>query len=247
MAGPTYIKFYPLEWFVATRKLKPLEYYAYHRILLEMWMEGIPKLSEAEIIDTLSLTEEEWKSVRSAITKYFKLIGQNLIWYHDRVDGDLAESFDGIAKKSKAGQASALARRAKKRAEERKLNAGKKPSITDGYSGNSTPVETPVSTGEPTTRQENTELDNSKQDNTSSASREGVLLHANWLPSKHIIRRLSTELRIPAPFPLNHIEGFRDHWIEKGEKRPTDYWNGLFFEWVKRKWEIENGSEQDPA
>lgn len=232
MAGPPYIKFYPAHWDADTILLDDAEELAYFRICKEMWKSGRP-LREKIIPKAIRYTDEQWAEVRPAVVEYFCVTDG--VWHHDRVEADIEEVYDLVAKKSKAGKASVLARQAKKRAASKanqESNADKPPAATGDGTGVNSGVGSPVKTDDGTIREENKKQNNIKQDNsTSDDSAPRAALKHMWVPAKHTIFELRDEHGIPTPDVWPKVVPFRALWTDSDQKTDKQ-WQEAFKQWI---------------
>lgn len=239
MAGPPYIKFYPAHWDADTSLLDDAEELAYFRICKEMWKSGRP-LREKVIHKAIHYTPERWAEVRPAVEEYFRI--EDGVWHHDRVEADMEEVFDLVAKKSKAGKASVLARQAKKRLEAKQKKTTKNPSETDSYNDHSTGVQTDDGTGVGTIRQDNKIQDQTISEKTRPAAPPKLMkLPAMWLPNKETVFKLRDDYGINPELVWPLVPEFRIYWSDRGDMRTSDGWQIVFANWAKKNVGVTHG------
>ncbi|MDP2346736.1 MAG: DUF1376 domain-containing protein [Gammaproteobacteria bacterium] len=224
MAGPPYVKFYASEWDADTLDLSALEDGVYFRIMKYIWKTAkIP--TEERLPRITGLTAEEWAQVRDRVACFFRI--SDGCWHHDRAEADIAEVFEVIAKKSKGGKASALARKAKREVAKKRVRT---PDSTEVLTYVETDEQTSDVTGALTIREENIKEENRKSDNTTSLV--AAPLSARWIPNKTTLKLLASDHNINAPFALGLVAEFKLYWLDRKEPRTADEWQETFVRWA---------------
>jgi len=121
MAALPYIQLYVADYLADTMHLEAEEHGAYLMLIFNYWQTGKP-IPKARAQAISRVPNERWNSVEQKLNEFFNDTGTH--WQHNRIDEDLLRVEGKQSEASKAGKASAAARRSKKLAEaQRTLNA----------------------------------------------------------------------------------------------------------------------------
>lgn len=92
-----------------TQHLSRDEHGGYFLLLMAYWRAGCPLLDDDKRLAAIvKATPKEWKSLRPTLAEFFAI--GNGVWFHKRVETELAESKDRKAKAGSKAQAAANAR-----------------------------------------------------------------------------------------------------------------------------------------
>lgn len=111
MAALPYMQLYVAEYLADTMHLTAEEHGAYLLLIFNYWQTGkpIPKNRLARIV---RMTKRRWANVELSLSEFFTDDGE--CWTHDRVEDDLSAVKATQAQRTRAGQASAEARKREK-------------------------------------------------------------------------------------------------------------------------------------
>ena len=103
---PPYMPFYVGDYLADTTHLEALEHGAYLLLLMAMWRSGgkLPN-DDARLIKLARMRPEQWAKVRDTVLAFFQC--NDGVLSHKRLDREYAKYNDTVAKRSKAGKASA--------------------------------------------------------------------------------------------------------------------------------------------
>jgi uncharacterized protein YdaU (DUF1376 family) len=103
---------YIADYLKDTSHLRALESGAYMHLIMAYWVNGgLPK-NERQLATIAKMTDEEWYEHRETLQAFF-----SPDWTHKRIDKELAEADEKIAKKVEAGRAGGLAKASKRLAD----------------------------------------------------------------------------------------------------------------------------------
>jgi uncharacterized protein YdaU (DUF1376 family) len=100
---------YIADYLKDTSHLRALESGAYLHLIMAYWVSGGLPNNERQLATIAKMTDEEWFEHRDTLQAFF-----SPDWTHKRIDKELAEADEKIAKKSAAGKAGGLASASKR-------------------------------------------------------------------------------------------------------------------------------------
>lgn len=121
MAALPYIQLYVADYLADTMHLSTEEHGAYLLIIMNYWQTGKP-VPKKRLASVARLSSDRWISVEESLNEMFNDTGTH--WEHSRIEADLLMVKESQEQRSKAGRASAEARKCKKRTSEKRENKG---------------------------------------------------------------------------------------------------------------------------
>ncbi len=235
MAALPYMTWHPADYMADTLHLTTLEHGAYCLLLFNYWMTGKPLRSDRLHI-LAKLSTDEWTDVEPTLAEFFEI--KNGKWVHVRVEDDLKAAYVKVAKASKAGNASALARKA------RKNGASKKPKEKTPPPETPTDVSTDVETDDGTPAQPSAnpkiKLNKIKLNKISDAPTRAVAaMESDWEPSAETLRYLVFDNSVGDDFVDEYLPRFVTFWVDNGKQRSE--WDSVFMEQCLDQWQQKVG------
>lgn len=122
MAALPYIQLYVADYLADTMHLSTEEHGAYLLLIMNYWQTGKP-IPKNRLPAIAKLSNERWTDVEESLNEFFTEDEQGC-WVHSRLEADLARVRGQSKQASKAGKASAAARKAKREAAKLLENKG---------------------------------------------------------------------------------------------------------------------------
>lgn len=160
MAALPYMQFYVADYLADTMHLSTEEHGAYLLLIFNYWQTGKP-IPKSRLNNIARLSNDRWAVVEDSLREFFNDNGTE--WVHPRIEADLAAVEEAQEQRSKAGKASAEAKKRANRSR-RKRNSAK------GSSDRSTTVDDSLqraSNENPTNKDTDTDTDT---DNTCASA-----------------------------------------------------------------------------
>ena len=109
MTSLPYLQLYTSDYLADTAHLTTEEHGAYLLLIMNYWQRGKPlDNTDNRLAHVARLTDERWKAVETVLSQFFQIDGQ--IWFHSRIERDLAAVREKSDRASYAGKRSAVQR-----------------------------------------------------------------------------------------------------------------------------------------
>ena len=222
MAALPYIQLYVSDYLADTMHLTTEEHGAYLLIIMNYWQTGKP-VAKNRLAAVARLSNDRWISVEDSLKEMFIDTGTH--WQHKRIEADLKMVNEAQEQRSKAGKASAEARKRKKRAAEKHVTKGA-----------ATPVEPPLnenSTNKDTDTDTDTDIHTSVCiTHTHGKTQSRTEITQDWQPSQIVLDQLH-RAGVPKQFAQQQITEFIGYWFVRGEMHE---WDAKFYSRVQQEW-----------
>ena len=114
MAALPYIQLYVADYLADTAHLSTEEHGAYLLLIFNYWQRGKPlPNNDIKLARIARLPNERWTDVKQTLEEFFNIT--EIEWQHSRIDNDLKAVITKHTRASKAGKASAAARKASRK------------------------------------------------------------------------------------------------------------------------------------
>lgn len=119
MAALPYMQLYVADYLADTMHLNTEEHGAYMLLMFNYWQTGKP-IPKTRLAAIARLSNDRWTTVEVSLNEFFNDTGTH--WEHKRIEADLLMCKEAQEQRSKAGKASAEARKNKKRESAKSAN-----------------------------------------------------------------------------------------------------------------------------
>lgn len=109
MTAPAWMPLYIADYLADTGHLTTEEHGAYFLLIMHYWRNGGLPTDDVRLARITRLSNTKWRKIRPIIGEFF-----SPDWKHKRIDAELAECWDLLAKRSLAGKAGASVRHSKR-------------------------------------------------------------------------------------------------------------------------------------
>lgn len=239
MAALPYIQLYVADYLADTMHLTTEEHGAYLLIIMNYWQTGKP-IPIKRLAAVARLSNERWNSVKETLQDFF--IVTETHWHHNRIDEDLSKVSDKQSGASKAGKASAAARKAKKEAELKQKGNDRSTNVekTLERKGNHTDTDTDTDTED---KESAAKASPPAVAEPSKKNKRGTRLPDDWKLTAEYINA-AAELRPDLSAVLETVAGnFADYWHAKAGQGATKIdWLATWRNWLRNEKTNPGGS-----
>ena len=205
MAALPYMQLYVADYLADTMHLTAEEHGAYLLLIMNYWQTGKP-IPKVRLQSISRVSNDRWNLVEASLNEYFNDTGTH--WHHSRIDADLQMVEDAQSQRSKAGKASAEARKRTKQTELKRESNDR--STTVGFPLQRSANENPTNKEEIRIDTDKTRIETEGTDSKKAqAPRKSVFKLPDWIPQDrwqaYIDSRRSMKKHPMSASALDHV------------------------------------------